>query len=318
MSTGNYLLKCSNFTFSSQTCFEGEYEQIATDLIPGQNYTITFNSTDPGFGITIKGPENVSDSYIVENMPDSNFGGSPQIRVGDKGAGKITRGVILFNLSDIPAGVKIISANLSLNFFNALGPNPDANRTHLIHRVQQTPARNWTELGVTWNSYDGNNWTTAGGDFNATATDSQTFDVSSLNTFIIFNVTSDVQSFVDNQSLNFGWIIKDQNESAGLKGRADYASNENPNESIRTKLEVSFVTEAEGPTFVSTTIDPYAVLVNESVLLNATATDDVGVDSITANITLPNGTVVKVDVPTNYNVTAEGRHNVTFIANDTS
>ncbi|MFC1648284.1 hypothetical protein ACFL1B_02385 [Nanoarchaeota archaeon] len=50
IATGKQLWKCKDWDFDSQTCF-GTWVQIM-DLIPGQEYNITINSSDPGFSET--------------------------------------------------------------------------------------------------------------------------------------------------------------------------------------------------------------------------------------------------------------------------
>jgi len=48
-----------------------------------------------------------------------------------------------------------------------------------------------------------------------------------INEFIEFNVTSDVQAFLDGTATNFGWIIKKDNEAQN--GKIEFASKENVN-----------------------------------------------------------------------------------------
>jgi len=45
--TGNVLYKCSNWDFELEDCY-GEWTKIA-EIVPGQEYNITINATDPGF-----------------------------------------------------------------------------------------------------------------------------------------------------------------------------------------------------------------------------------------------------------------------------
>ncbi|NTV23901.1 MAG: DNRLRE domain-containing protein, partial [Nanoarchaeota archaeon] len=243
LSTGYHLMKCADFNAQSLTCND-DYSFYQEGLVEGQNYTFILNATDPGFGETVQGSENISDSYIRQGAADSNFGGATNIRVGKSTAGNAIRGIIWFNLSGIPNGVQITSANLSLYFSSIVSGDALGNRTHSLHRVQQLPARPWTETGVTWNRFNGTAtgtpWSSAGGDYDAQATDTQTFNNSRLNSFIVYNVTADADSFFSDQSYNFGWVLLDSDE-ATQNTRRDYRSSEYAvNASQRPRLDVYY------------------------------------------------------------------------------
>jgi hypothetical protein len=73
------------------------------------------------------------------------------------------------------------------------------------------------------------------------------------------------------------------------------------------------------PVITYTNISNYAPVINETIILDMNATDAVAVDLKYINITLPNGTIqTYYTVPLNFNVTLAGRHNVTFIANNSA
>lgn len=106
------------------------------------------------------------DNVINSTLPTTNFGTSTAMAITwASGTTLIRRGLIRFDLSAIPAGSAISAAALT---FNHADPTGDATGKALeLHRITQ-PA--WTELGSTWNTYDGtNNWASAGGDFVALA-----------------------------------------------------------------------------------------------------------------------------------------------------
>jgi hypothetical protein len=247
-SSGYHLFKCTNFSLTSLTCNEEDYTQIRTGLVPGQLYTITLNKTDPIFGETLQGPSNSTDSYIRGGAATSNFGGATNIRVGRTTGTNSIRGIVWFNLSYIPSGATIKSANLSLYFYSIPSGDATGNRTHNIHKIQQSPARPWIELNATWNNYNSSSlWTTAGGDYEASPSANATFDSSALSSWIIFNVTSDVQNFTKNSGLNFGWLIKDVNET-DTSTRRDYYSSEHSNASLLPRLEITYTTNNTKPT----------------------------------------------------------------------
>ncbi len=78
------------------------------------------------------------------------------------------------------------------------------------------------------------------------------------------------------------------------------------------------VQDTIAPMIVSTIITPYDPYIGSNVSLNASATDNGELDGIFANITLPNGTQLTLELPTDYAVQLVGRHNITFWANDSA
>ncbi|MBU0532204.1 right-handed parallel beta-helix repeat-containing protein, partial [Candidatus Micrarchaeota archaeon] len=50
VASGNSLYKCAAWDFDSRVCTDGNWKLIRTDLVPGQEYTLTITPDDPGFG----------------------------------------------------------------------------------------------------------------------------------------------------------------------------------------------------------------------------------------------------------------------------
>ena len=89
-------------------------------------------------------------------------------------------------------------------------------RSQEVHRI--TGATDWTEAGVTWNTRNGVlAWSNPGGDFDATATDTQPSGTTA-GTAISFNVLSDStstnipQGWINGTIPNYGLLVKDQLE----------------------------------------------------------------------------------------------------------
>ncbi len=89
-------------------------------------------------------------------------------------------------------------------------------RSQEVHRI--TGATDWTEAGVTWNTRNGAlAWAMPGGDFDATATDTQPSGTTA-GTAISFNVLSDStssnipQGWINGTIPNYGLLVKDQLE----------------------------------------------------------------------------------------------------------
>lgn len=150
-----------------------------------------------------------ADSYMHQGNPTTNYGTATTMVAG-KQTSNARRSIVRFDLSSIPISSYIDLANLSVYADTALSPPS----TIGVYRVQQSPARDWTEAGVTWNRYDGtNSWTTAGGDFNSTATSS--ISISTTLKYYNWTVTYDVKNFVQTPSTNFGWVLKSSTEPNG-------------------------------------------------------------------------------------------------------
>jgi hypothetical protein len=104
---------------------------------------------------TVITPSN-ADTYIRAAAPAVNYGANITIDAGDSATGfGVHRSLLRFDLSAIPPGSKVISVTLQLIL---VADDSNAVVTVSLYRV----LRNWTELGATWNTYDGANaWATA-------------------------------------------------------------------------------------------------------------------------------------------------------------
>lgn len=80
--------------------------------------------------------------------------------------------------------------------------------------------------------------------------------------------------------------------------------------------------DTTSPFFISVNASPTVIYLGQNISLRSTASDNVGVDSCWANITQPDSSIVQVNntcaAQQNFTPSQLGRHNVTFIANDTS
>lgn len=163
------------------------------------------------------------------------------------------RALIQFNLSSIPAGSTINSVSLRLSVIrtNATSPRPMT-----LHRLlgdwgegttvdpdrpnggSGGPAANGD---ATWihQFRPGDLWSAPGGDFSATA--SATTNVPTSGAFT-WNTSSglvaDVLGWVNDPTSNFGWLIKDAENTAGTSRR--FASRENSVANNRPLLTIDF------------------------------------------------------------------------------
>ncbi len=81
-------------------------------------------------------------------------------------------------------------------------------------------------------------WTNAGGDFSSTISATTSITGVGPFTWTSAQMVADVQAWVDNPSLNFGWIVRDA--ETVVRQAARFASRENPNSQLRPTLTVTF------------------------------------------------------------------------------
>jgi len=153
----------------------------ATSGGPTATRTWTPSATPVGGGTVQQAIIASADAYITGVGPNFNSGAQSQMTLEET---NIRRGVINFDLSGIPAYASISNATLQVY---ATDNSVPATQFNVSIYALTNPA--WTEMGVTWNKYDGiNYWATAGGDYgeipwgamNIEAAGTYTVDVTSL------------------------------------------------------------------------------------------------------------------------------------------
>jgi hypothetical protein len=214
----------------------------------------------------------VADTSLFQFMPDNNLGAQTFLPIGVTGTfGAFTRlrGLVRFDLSQIPANATVSNATLTVRVVFSAG---GANTAFDLHRMLQP----WIEgnksggpdkmgnLGALatdgepdWNhrQHPSVAWGSAGGaagvDYVSTATASITVTPPSSYIFSNATVTADVQRWVTNAASNFGWMIKSRNETSAAAGTAKrFGSREDdPNAPV---LTVTFSAPAAPPTITTT------------------------------------------------------------------
>ena len=185
-------------------------------------------SPDPSY-------DGTSDTYISQNAPTSNFGLSATLLAdGDdpSSSGNDLASLILWDLSSIPPGSTVDSAEIEIEVFNVSGGAYD------IYEMK----RDWFETGATWNIYSpGNAWETPGasgaGDRGSSIL--ATITAGSLGSYkVILNTDglAVVQGWVDTPSSNHGVIIANSSTTDGL----DFWSSEYSTASQRPRLTVRY------------------------------------------------------------------------------
>lgn len=168
-----------------------------------------------------------------------NVNGSGQgMFVGASGSGVLQRGLIEFDLNSIAVGSIITSVTLTMHV-NSIGSG-GTTETITLNTISQDwnagiagsgGATKGGGSGVapnagdaTWTSSGSSPWT-AGGAFNSTISDSLLIGTTGFHAFSGIKLISDVQTWVDNSSLNYGWILRGNELNSGTSKR--FSSSEN-------------------------------------------------------------------------------------------
>ena len=181
----------------------GGYElSVAADRAwldaPERMYPVTI---DPTVSYTRQ-----AECELYEATPTtSGCGDRADLNVGLDAASKKVRSFVEFDLAAITTSASVREAKLKLNLIST---RTSASAPVSVHAI----SRNWTNA-ATWNTYDGTNgWTTAGGDFDATAAASQT--VAAGLGPKEFNVVGQVRKWVNDRADNHGFVLKTDETTA--------------------------------------------------------------------------------------------------------
>lgn len=182
-------------------------------------------------------PSNI-DAYIRSDGADINYGDVAYLIISTT-AGSIFRSILKFDFSALPVGAIISAATLSLYLFSDLGDIP-AGRTYWAYELTQT---SWTEMGATWNKYNGTNpWTTAGGDY--TTNDGASLVVPAINNWLNWNVLALVQHFQSAHAEIAHFLVKDGTENDAGRGGFFYSKEEITQTTLRPTLVITYTTPA--------------------------------------------------------------------------
>ena len=176
----------------------------------------------------------VGDADIRQLDPNGSHGDEASITSGQlgKNAGfEIRRALFRFDVSQIPAGAIINSATLRVTVVRV--PGSPLNSVFEVRRVLQS----WTETGVCWNSRTSSQtpWQVAGatGSADSASTASSAIFVGSglPPTDYTFSSTAalvaDIQAWVNDPSVNFGWLLISEDEVSHFTARR-FGAREDP------------------------------------------------------------------------------------------
>ena len=196
-----------------------------------------------GSGTTCNTPSTLSldsirDAEINAQAPTANVAYVAEAHIVRNGTAGSHRAVFWFDFGAVPAGKALKTAKLQLTVAN----NPGLSKTLAVHRISQGSNRAWLETEVTWQAWKaGSNWTTAGGDFVAQASDTQAIaDATAAGTVLSFNVLADAQSFYGAPSTNYGWLLKDTLDATNNSGEQVYIATRENTTNAPPKLVLTY------------------------------------------------------------------------------
>lgn len=180
-------------------------------------------------------------------------GAGDSLFVGTTRDSEFRRGLLTFGIAgQVPPGATVVSATLELHLTRRANGSATVLTLHRVTADWGSAGSNSTARGggggapalpgdATWSHrfYSTTTWVTPGGDFVVTPTSQSTVTVEG--TYIVGSTSlmiSDVQTWVDHPSTNFGWeLIGD--ETTRLNAMR-FASMDNPDASLRPVLRLVF------------------------------------------------------------------------------
>lgn len=175
-----------------------------------------------------------ADTTVVEGMPHTNFGHTNSIRAGyddrqppETEEEAILRGLVGFDLSDLPTGSRVTTATLQLYFFESYDYDGQF-RTITTYR----PTEDWDETDVTWESAPQS----------GEAYGSQSIQHCACGGWYEFDVTPLVQAWVDGSKPNHGIMIRGPETSGSNSGWRGFISRDYfPDSSYGPKLVIDYL-----------------------------------------------------------------------------
>ena len=201
------------------------------------------------------------DTYLSQRQLDENFGTEEELQIRTNyGGGSSDWGLdllIKFDLTSLPSGVYITKALLYLYYHSYIDEDP-YNRSLNLTRLTSA----WSETNVTWNNRPRN----AGRTTN-TSTVPAEFD------WMTWDVSQDIQGYIDNQWVNYGWQIVDENTWGDIDiPLIVFYAKEHSNNSPYLEIEYSYEKPNEPP--IADAGGPYFGYPNYSLQVNGSASTD--------------------------------------------
>ena len=193
----------------------------------------------PGYALLQLQPGSGKDAMLSAFYDTRNYG-EHRLRVSSA-AGSLRNSLVQFDVLDIPAGVRVLSAQLQL--YHTATTTADADAGVSVHRVTRdwvegTQSGGGTADGATWDTWDGSNvWTTAGGDYESAAVASSSITAATAD-WESWDITALAQGWLDGTFANSGLLLKGSGDV-----NVDFASKEDADPALHPKLTITYACE---------------------------------------------------------------------------
>jgi hypothetical protein len=184
-------------------------------------------------------------------------GAGPTLYAGKTGANNaylLRRAVLAFDFSSFPAGSTVTDASLALQVTRTNGALAEPFTLNPLTASWGEGASNAGSPGggggvagtgdATWihRFYNTSAWTMPGGDYSPTVSASQQLAGVGSYVFSSPQTAADVQGWLDNPSVNFGWVLRgDESLAQGTLGAKEFASSEHATLGFRPMLTVNYI-----------------------------------------------------------------------------
>ncbi|MDH3350624.1 MAG: DNRLRE domain-containing protein, partial [Gammaproteobacteria bacterium] len=178
------------------------------------------------------------DAILDDFYPIRNYGGANYLQVNS--ASWQQRPVLQFDLSEVPAGAKILSARLEL--MQQSVNNGGAVAVHRMTRDWVEGTRNGGGIadGATWQTHDGSGaWLQQGGEFDATVYGVTQVSGAKSGNWVAWDIRDLVQEWVSGNAPNFGLMLAGDGTVTG----AQYASKDTSGAEQAPKLTIAYACE---------------------------------------------------------------------------
>jgi len=182
---GRYTVPISSLEyFTTYTWFVN-----VTDGTYWENKTFSFRTTAENTMIL----EPTDDATISQKQPDENTATGGAIALRSISDWKLD-GLMKCNLSTVPSNVTILYAALQAYYYDNKDGNPSGHQVN-VYRITS----DWNEENVTWNTQP------------SYVTEPSSFAImpATINNWVLWNLTGDIQMFYNSSTPNYGWRIID-------------------------------------------------------------------------------------------------------------
>ncbi len=200
---------------------------LFSPLTPALSWSVAHAVAEPNlYGTTIK------DAWVDQADTSKNHGDDSESKVKSKDNSDNRRTLVAFSLPSLPSGATVQSATLKLFMKDA----PSDSRSYDVYRN----TADWVEGDGGSNNNPAGEVTWANKPATAVSSSATAVTGKTNNVVLSWNVTADVAGFYTASYSNYGWTIRDQNESSDQSREGKFRSREHSDSSQRPVLEITY------------------------------------------------------------------------------